>query len=128
MNPTNPTNSIALQTPLYLALHAGLAAYQPRYPGVELEPEGGDPEVSVRNLRRLLDRGLRFIGIIPGPAGLLFTLTGGEYLATGQHAGGISKSLEVLLMTQGWGNIARILAVLDLSDVPIGDIVYFTPH
>lgn len=71
------------------AFHGGVKEYQPEYHGEALEQETGEPGVGVRNIKRLLKRGLIIDSIwvreIPGV--LIRYTTGETYLASGLDGG-----------------------------------------
>jgi len=63
--------------------------YHPEWNGIDLEPETGNPQVSVENCRRLLSKGLTWLGFVAGPAGIVVIFETGEaILLTGLALGG----------------------------------------
>jgi hypothetical protein len=77
--------SIPLETPL-LSVES---EYVPSFRGEELIKECGNPEASLRNLTRLLEKGLHVLGFyaIPGKGILVMFAEGLQYLAKGFDIG-----------------------------------------
>jgi len=64
----------------------GVANYRPAIQG--LEPETGDPQVSLDNLERLIASGLGIVDFLVRPTGVLaLFLTGEQYYAPGLRVG-----------------------------------------
>ena len=64
----------------------GVANYRPAIDG--LEPETGDPQVSLDNLERLIASGLGIVDFLVRPTGVLaLFLTGEQYYAPGLRVG-----------------------------------------
>jgi hypothetical protein len=64
----------------------GVANYRPAIDG--LEPETGDPQVSLDNLERLIATGLGIVDFLVRPTGVLaLFLTGEQYFAPGLRVG-----------------------------------------
>lgn len=84
------------------AFHAGVTAYTPSYRGIDLEPENGDPFVTLRNIGYLLGQGLTFDPHQPisisGLNRVLVRFASGErYLAIGFDTGVVNAgSLELV--------------------------------
>ena len=88
------------------ALRAGIDSYQPEHPG--LEPETGDPRVSSRNVRRLLEKGYRLSNLIGGAAGVVFCFWKGEqFLALGFRVGERERAFALagFMAEAGYGRI-----------------------
>jgi len=63
--------------------------YHPEWDGIALEPETGNPQVSLENCRRLFSKGLTWLGFVAGPAGIVVIFETGEtILSTGLALGG----------------------------------------
>jgi hypothetical protein len=96
-------------TPMTSALRGRVTNYQPEFPGLDLDRENQDAQISVANLRRLFGEGMTLAGIVAGPAGLLFNFDSGEqYLATGLRVGPNSGLLAGLLAELGFGTEAEL--------------------
>lgn len=64
----------------------GVASYQPAIDG--LEPETGDPQVSLDNLERLIASGIGIVDFLVRPNGVLaIFLSGEQYYAPGLRVG-----------------------------------------
>lgn len=96
--------NLACTTPMTNALRTAVRTYQPEFPGLDLDRENQDAQISVANLRRLFDEGMTLASLVAGPAGLLFNFdTGEQYLATGLRVGAQSEPLASLLAGLGFG-------------------------
>lgn len=80
---------IDIESQMLKAFRDGTDSYVPIVAGIELEPEGGFVEVSLRNLRVLVKQGFQVERLIVGPnSNVLVEFSGGKYyLATGFAVG-----------------------------------------
>lgn len=84
---------LPLSHPMLDAFRAGVRAYQPVCPGVTLEPETGEPEVTARNLHAVFFSSPKraILSVIasgrPGWPVLILLKTGEAYLASGFRLG-----------------------------------------
>jgi hypothetical protein len=91
----------------------GVQSYQPENSEPALEPETGEPQPSLRNLKRLLDSGLVISDIFVRPTGALILFsTGEQYLATGLRVHEEARTLALVEVAAkaGFGPWAKLLA------------------
>jgi hypothetical protein len=100
----------------------GVESYQPENTGISLEPESGEPQPSLRNLRKLLDAGLAISDIFVRPTGALILFsTGEQYLATGLRIGDAANPARTLALVEvavkagfgPWEKLVRVYSNLD---------------
>ena len=91
----------------------GVQSYQPAID--ELEPETGDPQVSLDNLERLIASGLGIVDFLVRPTGVLaLFLTGEQYYAPGLRVGtkGLAtRALAHLASKSGFGPEKHLLSL-----------------
>jgi len=91
----------------------GVQSYQPAID--ELEPETGDPQVSLDNLERLIASGLGIVDFLVRPTGVLALFLGGEqYYAPGLRVGtkGLAtRALAHLAAKSGFGPEKHLLTL-----------------
>lgn len=77
--------NIEIESKMRAAARDGVDAYQPTFRGEPLEVEASLPEVSLRNLRKLLKAGLQVVAMVAVENDhiLIAFKTGETYLATG---------------------------------------------
>ena len=100
----------------------GVQSYQPENSGIPLESEAGEPQPSLRNLRKLLDAGLAISDIFVRPTGALILFsTGEQYLATGLRIADAANPARTLALVEvavkagfgPWEKLVRMYSNLD---------------
>ncbi len=100
----------------------GVQSYQPENAGISLEPETGEPQPSLRNIKKLLDAGLAISDIFVRPTGTLILFsTGEQYLATGLRIGDAANPARTLALVEvavkagfgPWEKLVRMYSNLD---------------
>ena len=100
----------------------GVQSYQPTNSGISLEPETGEPQPSLRNMKKLLDAGLVIRDILVRPTGALIQFsTGEQYLASGLRVGDEAQPARTLALIEvavkaGFGPWARLLRMYSNMD------------
>ena len=108
---------VALISELERLFNEGVDRYQPVFPGVDLEEETGDPDVSTRNLNKLLEGNVLVDRIVVHPKDksqgrvLLLLTPGVEYLALGF---GLDRPEKMVALTRfaasiGYGDYERLM-------------------
>jgi hypothetical protein len=100
----------------------GVQSYQPANSGISLEPETGEPQPSLRNLKKLLDAGLVIRDILVRPTGALIQFsTGEQYLASGLRVGDEANPARTLALIEvavkaGFGPWPKLLRMYSNMD------------
>lgn len=100
----------------------GVQSYQPENSELSLEPETGEPQPSLRNLRKLLDAGLVIRDILVRPTGALIQFsTGEQYLASGLRVGDEAQPARTLALIEvavkaGFGPWPKLLRMYSNMD------------
>lgn len=118
-------------SPILRLFQSGAKSYQPEGFDLPLKPESDDPEVSVENIGRLVEYGLRIRDLLVRPTGVLVMFaTGEQYYAPALRVGvGVAtEALAHIANEAGFGPFDQLLSFLqDLPESYCAEIPVLTP-